>query len=376
MVRGIGFIQVGGTLTTEGRRSSGQRETGQDDVCHTPEGVSPLTDSKRTSLEKGGDGVTPDILVYTILRFKANARNVESYHSLGAATALRRQPRLPIPRRCLSRSPPGESTGKPSNPGCPVSSATERRGRIEVQDNPRAWPPTSPIVILRKDQHSRRITQRVPGCPTGGNSEELRRQGRKRENRTDPTLPRLSTDLYRYGRRAFTRLPEGPAPLLAREDLSITRRTASSRSRTKVSDPERRRIGYSYGAGPLPRHNQSKPCRIRRTYQQRIRVSTSYQQSTEDGSTPPTASGRRRHPRHTWGTYTIERSSLGALVGRARPGIGASGDGLSGTPETRPAIYRQPQPEKHTPVPSGKGTQKKSQTRSKRQEDEDGGDEA
>jgi len=40
--------------------------------------------------------------------------------------------------------------------------------------------------------------------------------------------------------------------ILSREDLSITRQTASSRSRTKLSDPERRRIGYSYGAGPLP----------------------------------------------------------------------------------------------------------------------------
>ena len=37
----------------------------------------------------------------------------------------------------------------------------------------------------------------------------------------------------------------------------------------------------------------------------------------------------------------------------------ATADGLSGTPETRPALNRPPQPEKHTPVPSGKGTQKK-----------------
>ena len=33
--------------------------------------------------------------------------------------------------------------------------------------------------------------------------------------------------------------------------------------------------------------------------------------------------------------------------------------GLSATPETRPAINRPPQPRKHTPVPSGKGTPKK-----------------
>ena len=40
---------------------------GLEDVCQNNQRSIPFN-SSRTSLEKGGDGITPDILVYTILR--------------------------------------------------------------------------------------------------------------------------------------------------------------------------------------------------------------------------------------------------------------------------------------------------------------------
>ena len=41
-------------------------------------------------------------------------------------------------------------------------------------------------------------------------------------DRTEPSGPSSSTDLHRNGHRVFTHLPEGPAPLLTREDLLMT----------------------------------------------------------------------------------------------------------------------------------------------------------
>ena len=69
------------------------------------------------------------------------------------------------------------------------------------------------------------------------------------------------------------------------------------------------------------RHNQSQPCRIRCTYQQRIWVSTSYQQFHSDGSTPPACrTGRRSVPRHSGGRirYRRNRHSGYLSVGFAR----------------------------------------------------------
>ena len=48
------------------------------------------------------------------------------------------------------------------------------------------------------------------------------RQGQGEGDRSSPSGPSCSTDLYRNGHRVFTRLLKGPVPLLAREDLSMT----------------------------------------------------------------------------------------------------------------------------------------------------------
>ena len=90
-----------------------------------------------------------------------------------------------------------------------------------------------------------------------------------------------------------------------------------------------------------------------------MRVSTSYQQFGSDGSSPPKRMGHQSLPRHSGGRLRgTNRHSWNLSVGPARASK-PTADGLSGSPETWPAINRPPQPEKHTPVPRGKGTQKK-----------------
>ena len=109
--------------------------------------------------------------------------------------------------------------------------------------------------------------------------------------------------------------------------------------------------GNSCGNGPLPNTTSH--------YLVGYAVYDQYQEFGSDGSSPPKRTGHRSLPRHSRGRLRRNESSLGALVGRVRPGMKANSRQSFRHPQTRPAINRPPQPEKHTPVPSGKRTQKK-----------------
>ena len=117
--------------------------------------------------------------------------------------------------------------------------------------------------------------------------------------------------------------------------------------------------GNSCGSGPLP-DTTSRYHVGSATYDQ-------YQQFGLDGSSPPKRTGHRTLIRQSGGRLRRNESSLRELVVRARPGIKANGRRSFRLPRNPAGHNRPPQPEKHTPLPSGKGIQKKTNQKQEQQ---------
>ena len=185
------------------------------------------------------------------------------------------------------------------------------------------------------------------GSPTGTIRNLVDKDGKRRPNQTigaEPQYrltPQWTASVQPPPRRVST-------ATCSRGLIDNSRRFARARSRRSVTVSQTTGNGNTCGAGPLPGTTSR--------YLVRSTINDQYLQFGSDGSSPPKRMDHRSPPRHSGGRWRgTNRHSGNLLVGPGRAWK-PTADGLSSSPETRLVISRPPQPKKHTPISSGKGT--------------------
>ena len=170
----------------------------------------------------------------------------------------------PAHPKVVSRSPPTMNTGKPSHPECPVSphDRTKGKGR-RPKGAANADRDTSPSIKSGVDQHGTRVTVRIVLRQANQENISATRTEGEHRNRSIVAAPQ-----YRFTPQwtpSFHPPPRrGPAPLLAREDLSMTQRIAHARNRRRVPVSPMMGTCIQPYTGPLTDTTCHTACRNRR----------------------------------------------------------------------------------------------------------------